>query len=62
MMWMVVITQSTQGAKGSVFFLKVNWKGGEGNRTKKLNAFSKIQNYYCNVGKRQCDKAESMEK
>lgn len=50
--------------KAVCFFLKgklERWRGG--NRTKKLNtAFSKIQNYYCSVGKRQCDKAESMEK
>lgn len=46
--------------KAVCFFLK----GGEGKiELKKLNtAFSKIQNNYCSVGKRQCDKAESMER
>lgn len=46
------------------FFLKGKLKRWRMEKwTKKLNAaFSKIQNIYCSVGKRQRDEVESMEK
>lgn len=54
------------GEQKAVFFFSLKGKlerWGVKIRTKKLNAaFSKIQNNYGSIGKRQCDKAESMEK